>query len=118
MTGEVLVEVTASDGCLVIRVSGELDYVSSPALIEKLQPLIARGERSIVLDLSGVTFCDSSGLNTLLLARQQADQRGAELAVACVPPQPLRVLTMTGADQLLLVRDTVTEAGTALRHPR
>ncbi|MEU4878436.1 STAS domain-containing protein [Streptomyces sp. NPDC021608] len=116
MAGDVLVEVVASDGCLVIRISGALDYLSIPVLMEKLRPLIARGDRSMVLDLSGVTFCDSSGLNALLLARQQAERRGLKLAVACVPPQPLRVLTMTGADQLLLVHDTVAEAGTAVRH--
>ncbi|MET8170467.1 STAS domain-containing protein [Streptomyces sp. NPDC005329] len=116
MAGDVLVEATASDGCLVVRVSGELDYVSSPVLMEELQPLIARGDRSVVLDLSGVTFCDSSGLNALLSARQQAERRGVELAVAGVPQQPRRVLQMTGADQLLPVHDTVTEAETALRH--
>ncbi|MET7458573.1 STAS domain-containing protein [Streptomyces sp. NPDC005574] len=71
--------------------------------------------QSIVLNLSGVTFCDSGGLNALLLAQQQADQHGAEIAVACVPAQPRRVLQMTGADQILPVHDTVTEAE-ALRH--
>jgi anti-sigma B factor antagonist len=91
-----------------------MDYMSRPVIRERLGELIARGGRSIVLDLSGVTFCDSAGLNILLVARLQADDRGAELVLACVSPQLQRILQMTGADQVLLSYASVDEAETAL----
>ncbi|MEU0427967.1 STAS domain-containing protein [Streptomyces canus] len=47
--------------------------------------LIARGDRFIVLDLSGVSFCDSAGLNVLLGAWRQADAGGAMVVPARVP---------------------------------
>ncbi|KUM68128.1 STAS domain-containing protein [Streptomyces griseorubiginosus] len=114
MADDSSVELTASEGCLVARVSGELDYVSRPVLMDRLRLLIARGSRFIVLDLSNVASCDSAGLNVLLLARLQADKRGARLVVACVPPQLRRMLEMTGADQVLSAYDTVAEAEAAL----
>jgi anti-anti-sigma factor len=108
-----LVEVAVSDHCVVARVSGEMDYPTRPVLQERFVELIARGDRFIVLDLSGVTFCDSAGLNVLLVARLRADERGAELVLACVPPLLAQVLGMTGADQVLRVFATVADAEAA-----
>ncbi|MFG2723708.1 STAS domain-containing protein [Streptomyces canus] len=71
--------------------------------------LIARGDR-FVLDPSGVSFCDSAGLNVLLGAWRQADAGGAMVVLARVPEPLLRILQMTGADQLLRVHGTVTDA--------
>jgi anti-sigma B factor antagonist len=106
---------TASIGHgLVARVSGEMDYLTSPTVWEQLKGSIVGSDRFVVLDLSGVSFCDSAGLNVLLRAGQQADRSGAELVLACVPPQLRRTLEMTGADQVLHIYDTVAEARTVL----
>jgi anti-anti-sigma factor len=107
------VEVAVSDHCVVARVRGEMDYTTRPALQERFVELITRGYRFIVLDMSGVTFCDSAGLNVLVVARLRADERGAELVLACVPPNLVRVLWMTGVDQVLRVFATVAEAEAA-----
>ncbi|MBY8846916.1 STAS domain-containing protein [Streptomyces sp. SP2-10] len=63
-----------------------------------------------MLDLSGVSFCDSAGLNVLLGVWRQVEEGGVVLALACVPEPLRRILEMTGADQLFRVYDTVTEA--------
>ncbi|MFD3843454.1 STAS domain-containing protein [Streptomyces sp. NPDC058642] len=104
------VETLASDGCLVARVSGEMDYQTDAVFRSRFQDLIARGGRCFVLDLSGVSFCDSAGLNMLIGAWRQADAGGAVLVLACVPGLLRRNLELTGADQLLRVYDTVTDA--------
>lgn len=114
MAGDSSVEWTASNGCVVARLSGEMDYVSRPVFTERLLELITGGGRLLVLDLSGVTFCDSAGLNVLLVARLRAEQRGATLVLACMPLQLRRVLEVTGADQVLATYDTVAEAQSAL----
>jgi anti-sigma B factor antagonist len=104
------VETIAVGRCLVARVSGEMDYVTEPVFRPWFKELIARGDRFIVLDLSGVSFCDSAGLNVLIGAWRQADASGAVLVLACVPEPVRRILEMTGANQLLRVYDTVTDA--------
>ncbi|MFF4260402.1 STAS domain-containing protein [Streptomyces sp. NPDC001663] len=107
---EASLETIAAGRCLVARVSGEMDYATDPVLRPQFKELIARGDRFIVLDLSGLSFCDSAGLNVLLGAWRQAEAGGAVLVLACVP-EPLQwVLEMTGADQILRVYDTVAEA--------
>lgn len=108
------VEVTPSRHGVVAKISGEMDYVTQPMLRAQLADLITRGARFLVLDLSGVSFCDSVGLAVLLRVRRQAEQSEAVLALACVPPQVRRLLTMTGLDQVFRVHDTVADAESAV----
>ncbi|MFD3839797.1 STAS domain-containing protein [Streptomyces sp. NPDC058642] len=104
------VETIFSDRCVVARVSGEMDYQSDSWFRGRFKELIARGGGFFVLDLSGVPLCDSTGLNVLLGAWRQAEAGGAVLVLACVPEPVRRMLELTGADQVLRVFDTVTDA--------
>jgi anti-anti-sigma factor len=54
----------------VLQVSGEMDLVTSPAVRQHVHDAVADGRRSVVLDLSGVRFCDSSGVGVLIAARR------------------------------------------------
>lgn len=54
----------------VLQVSGELDLVTSPVLRQRVHDAVAEGRHSIVLDLSEVFFCDSSGVGVLIAARR------------------------------------------------
>ncbi|MGW2518827.1 STAS domain-containing protein [Streptomyces sp. NPDC001617] len=54
----------------VLRVSGELDLMSSPTLRQRVHDVVAEGRHSVVLDLSEVFFCDSSGVGVLIAARR------------------------------------------------
>ncbi|MFI6492209.1 STAS domain-containing protein [Streptomyces sp. NPDC050564] len=54
----------------VLRVSGELDLVTSPVLRQRVHDAVADGRRSLVLDLSEVLFCDSSGVGVLIATRR------------------------------------------------
>ncbi|MET9362093.1 STAS domain-containing protein [Streptomyces sp. NPDC006632] len=54
----------------VLRVSGELDLVTSPRLRRQVHEVVAEGRKDLVLDLSGVQFCDSSGVGVLIAARR------------------------------------------------
>jgi anti-anti-sigma factor len=107
------VETVAAGRCLVARVSGEMDYVTAPVFRSHLKDLLTRRDRCIVLDLCGVSFCDSAGLNVLLGTWRQADASGAMVMLADVPGPLRRILQMTGTDQLLRVYDTVTDAEAA-----
>ncbi|MEU2154616.1 MULTISPECIES: STAS domain-containing protein [unclassified Streptomyces] len=54
----------------MLRIEGELDLVSSPVVRRHVHDAVARGRRDVVLDLSGVVFCDSSGVGVLIAARR------------------------------------------------
>ncbi|MDI3422115.1 STAS domain-containing protein [Streptomyces luteolus] len=65
-------EVTDGDqgGWAVIQVSGEMDLVTSPIVRQRVHDAVADGRRSLVLDLSEVLFCDSSGVGVLIATRR------------------------------------------------
>lgn len=54
----------------MLRVSGEMDLVTSPAVRQHVHDAVAEGRRSLVLDLGEVQFCDSSGVGVLIAARR------------------------------------------------
>ncbi|MEU5087326.1 STAS domain-containing protein [Streptomyces sp. NPDC021356] len=57
-------------GWSVLRVAGELDLVTSPMLRQHIHEVVADGRHDLVLDLSDVFFCDSSGVGVLIAARR------------------------------------------------
>jgi anti-anti-sigma factor len=85
-------------GHLVVA-SGELDIAATPRLSTVLAMAAARPGGRMVLDLSDVTFIDSTALGTILKAAAQLDDSGTLLAVV-VPDGPVRrLLEMTNLTQ-------------------
>ncbi|MET9545798.1 MULTISPECIES: STAS domain-containing protein [unclassified Streptomyces] len=64
------VAVGQESGWTVLRVSGEMDLLTSPVLRQRVHDAVADGRRSVVLDLSDVLFCDSSGVGVLIATRR------------------------------------------------
>lgn len=95
-SGQLTISVAPEGDAAVVRLVGELDMAEAPALTEAFAAVDAP---SIVVDLSGLTFLDSSGLRVLVLAHR-ADRpltlRSPSVAVA-------RALTVSGVDQLLRI---------------
>ena len=60
--------------------------------------------RKLVLDLSGVTFMDSSGIAVILRARQKMQLLDGGLLVRGVPPQARRVLEAAGVNRLVTIK--------------
>ncbi|MEN8649260.1 STAS domain-containing protein [Streptomyces sp. 21So2-11] len=63
----------------VLHVSGELDLVTSPAVRQHVHDAVAQGRHRVVLDLSEVFFCDSSGVGVLIAARRLMHSCGGYL---------------------------------------
>ncbi|MGW4562671.1 STAS domain-containing protein [Streptomyces sp. NPDC004561] len=114
MTADPIVETVRTNPCLVARVPSEMDHLTDPIITPQILELVGSGAQCIVLDLSGVQFCDSAGLNVLLAARRHAERVGATLVFACLPSFLRQLLQMTGVDQVLRLYDTVTDAEAAL----
>ncbi|RMI29558.1 STAS domain-containing protein [Streptomyces triticirhizae] len=63
----------------VLRVVGELDLATSPTVRQRVHDAVADGRRRLVLDLSEVLFCDSSGVGVLVGARRLMRSCAGEL---------------------------------------
>ncbi|MER6298952.1 STAS domain-containing protein [Kitasatospora sp. NPDC001539] len=79
----------------VVRAYGEIDLDTAPRLRRDLSRALAE-HRDVVLDLSGVTFMDCSGLGVLVDARNQADRQGSRLLLRGVGRPVARLLKLTG----------------------
>ncbi|HWD84227.1 MAG TPA: STAS domain-containing protein [Solirubrobacteraceae bacterium] len=81
---------------MCVRVTGELDLATTEELNAQLTEILTSA-RTVVLDLGGVTFMDSTGLSAILRAVNRAEMIGAELKIASpLPSQPQRLLELTG----------------------
>jgi len=106
-----------TDGFTVVTIRGELGIAAAPALREQLLILLASGANRIVVDLSRVTFCDSSGLAVLVGAARRASLLGGALRLAAAPPPVLIVLRLTGLDTHFETFPTVPAATVAAAAP-
>jgi anti-sigma B factor antagonist len=97
-------------GC---RLSGEIDFTSSGAVQSTLLSMIMPGGGAVVVDLSGVTFLDSSGLGVLVQAHRTAVERSNQLVVVASPPVR-KLLRLTGLDTVLDTYDELSAAEAAL----
>ncbi|WP_214403662.1 STAS domain-containing protein [Pseudonocardia lacus] len=104
----------------VVRLCGELDMSSAPALHHVLDPLVSRAApRRFVLDLSGLRFLGSPGISMLVELRKRTAAPGpAVLRLAGPSPATVRVLTMTGVLGLFTVHDNVEDALAGTDAPR
>lgn len=92
----------------VITASGELDFAAVEELRAPLMPATERG--LVVLDLSGITFCDSSGVRTLVEADRSAREHGGEFRIAAPSEDVLRVLSLIKMNTALRIFADVSSA--------
>ncbi|CAL9331267.1 Anti-sigma-B factor antagonist [Streptomyces sp. enrichment culture] len=91
----------------LVSVFGDLDLHTAPRLADVLQPLLHNSGHSVLVDLSGVTFLDSTGLTCLIEAYRTARTTGAGLMLIAPSERVRRMLALTGADQVLRSYPTV-----------
>ncbi|CAN3985484.1 STAS domain-containing protein [Kitasatospora purpeofusca] len=103
---------SAPGGAKLCVLVGDLDIETLAPAAEALGTLVAQGPGAgaVVIDLGGVGFCDSSGLNVLLRTRIAAERGGLELRLAAVPPSVMRVFDLTGAGAVFSIHDSVAGA--------
>jgi anti-anti-sigma factor len=80
----------------VVRVSGELDIATAPRLQLVLDEAIASDPASVMLDLDGLDFLDSTGITVLVRARRRLEDQGARLVLDGISPAVERVLEVAG----------------------
>ncbi len=88
--------VDSTDGTALVTPSGELDLASAPTLGAALSRVLRGEHRSVVMDLSRLTFSDCAGLRPIRRAVRQAAQSGTIVELRDAVPSVRRVLELTG----------------------
>jgi anti-anti-sigma factor len=85
-------------GYTVATISGDLDIACVPALREQLLGVLGPHANRMIIDLSGVTFCDASGLAVLVGVARRAQLLDGVLRLTAPAPSVAKVLRLTGLD--------------------
>lgn len=99
----------------VVEVHGEVDVHSAPALRDSLTELLGAGgtNPTVVVDLSDVSFLDSTGLGTLVAGLNRAKELGGSLPLVCQQDRILKLFRITGLDSVFSIYPTVDAAASA-----
>jgi anti-sigma B factor antagonist len=104
------VQTTSSDEWRAsVALRGEFDVANAHELRVELNRHLDEGRRVIRVDASGVEFMDSTAIGELISASERCRSEHGSLILTGVPSRLLRLLTVTGLDQVLLV-DSVSSA--------
>jgi anti-sigma B factor antagonist len=102
----------------LLRARGELDLYAAPELKRRLATAIDTGKTRIVVDLTDAAFMDSTALGVLLGALKRLRVRNGALAIASGQLTILRILEVTGMNQVLDLHPTADDALVAVeQHP-
>ncbi|MCX4776217.1 STAS domain-containing protein [Streptomyces sp. NBC_01264] len=92
-----------NQGDVRVTLAGELDFHTAGLVEPRLNDLAASGHRSLVLDLSGISFCDSSGIGLFLRVDQRCRWSGTRLRLCGVPRLVAKSMRVLGADRTLRI---------------
>lgn len=99
------ITVTTEGRAMTARISGEIDHHGAREIMTALDREIdAALPNRLELDLSGVTFMDSSGIAVLLRARRRMDELEGRLTACKIPTQPRRVLDAAGVGRIISLK--------------
>lgn len=99
------IQVKSADRNLLLELSGELDHHGARNTLREVELAIdAALPRVLVLDFSGITFMDSSGIALILRSQQRMQLLDGSLLVRNVPAQARRVLDAAGIGRLVNIK--------------
>jgi anti-sigma B factor antagonist len=96
--------------CYVLAVGGELDLYTVEPLREHLAAVFEEGGRWLLVDLTGVTFIDSTSLSTLVVAAKTLVARGGQLVLVVDDVRVRRTFEISGLDTFFLIESSLPEA--------
>jgi anti-sigma B factor antagonist len=94
----------------VVEASGELDLLTSSAFRDCLVGAIEVGAARVVVDLTKVTFVDSSALGVLVGGTRRSAELGSQLMIVCPPGSVARVIEIAGLNRAFTIYATRDEA--------
>jgi anti-sigma B factor antagonist len=99
-----------AQGAAVVRVDTRLTMVNAAELRSAVDQALDAGRTTVVVDLAGCEFMDSSGLGAIIGGLKVARQAGGDLRIARLTPQVRTVLELTNLDRVLRPHESVEAA--------
>jgi len=93
----------------VIEVTGEVDVYTAPKLKSRILSLIDNQQYSMIIDLNGVDFMDSSGLGVLVGGLKRVGPHEGSIALVLNRPNILKIFKITGLDKVFKIYGSVEE---------
>jgi anti-sigma B factor antagonist len=100
--------VREEQGSTVVSFEGDVDLENSPKAREILLGCVAEGQ-DVFVDLSAVSYIDSSGVASLVEAFQASKKKGTRFALVAVNAAALRVLELARLDKVFTIHETLSE---------
>ena len=94
----------------VVHLGGEIDVYTAPLVREKLDEQIQSGRTQLVVDLTDVTFLDSTGLGVLVGRLKLTRTRGGSMRLVGTDDRVLKVFSITGLDKVFEIHPTLDAA--------
>lgn len=109
---------TARGKPAMLQVAGEIDLGTADQLRDRLVAPTAGERPQLVVDLTGVSFYDASGLSAFLAGREEAHKRGGWLRLCSLQPVVAKLFRITVLDQVFAIYPTSAEAAAGHIQPR
>jgi len=106
------IEVTPAAGSspVFVILAGEMDIVSTAAFVDSMTELERSSPDRVVIDVAGLSFIDSSGINALVQAARMVEARGGRAVLAAPAAHVLRVFEITRVGELVSIAGDRDEA--------
>ncbi|GIH79946.1 STAS domain-containing protein [Planobispora longispora] len=105
----------ALERAAVLALAGELDYTNAEQLRQDIVEALPSDSRDLIVDLTHLSFCDSTGIRVFLGLRTLVGERGGVVALADMQPRLTRIFRTTGLVHFFTVVPTVSDAVDFLR---
>jgi anti-anti-sigma factor len=103
-------QLTWVQGYPVVQPEVEIDVANADGLRAAIQEAGQGGQHIVIVDMSQTAFCDSTGLNVLVLAHKRLAADGGELRLVIREPTLLRIFTVTGMISMFHMFGSLSEA--------
>jgi anti-anti-sigma factor len=114
LTVTVTARESAAQPYTLVAITGEADVTNREDLRRVLDEEVTLQPSTLILDLSGLRFMDSSALHVILQANRTLDRLGGMMALVAPQDAVAKMLRLTTADRLIPVFGTVAEAAIGL----
>ena len=116
MTAPSRLELRDEDGVVVARLDGEIDLSNARTLANELAAAVPNAALGVVIDLTAVTYLDSSGIHVMFELAERLRGRQQQLRVAVPADAPLRrVLRVVDLESAVPIAETADEAAAGMR---
>jgi stage II sporulation protein AA (anti-sigma F factor antagonist) len=106
-----MVKFTVKQGCLIAKVSGDVDQHNAALVREETDIKISHENvKNLIFDFTNLDFMDSSGLGIIIGRYKIISSLGGKVAIAVTKPTIRRLLELSGINKIMYVTESLTDA--------